>query len=100
MYIIFIPEEIQSKWVDLFTCLKNKLSLMYFKLKVYYYGHICIFLVYSTSILCMSNTFVTLTSVQYISNKCQSVKCPTPIGHRHASQSKVFVLLSSTECNL
>lgn len=34
--------------------------------KSYYYCHMCVLLVYSISVLCLSNTFVILTS-----NKCQ-----------------------------
>ena len=55
----------------------KRLSLMYSMPKNYYYCHICVFLVYSTSVLCISNTFVALASVQKVSIKCQSAKCPT-----------------------
>ena len=45
-----------------------------FHIKIfYYYFHLGVFVVYSTSVLCMPNTYATLTSGQYVSNKCQRV---------------------------
>lgn len=49
-------KEIQSEQVYAFTCLK--ILLMYFTIK-YYFGHICIYLVYLTSIRCMYYKFWT-----------------------------------------
>lgn len=49
----------------------KKPSFVYFTLKIYSYGLICVFFVYSP---CMSNTFVVLTSVQYVANKYKSAQ--------------------------
>ena len=65
----------------------KRLSLIYSTFKSYYYCHICVFLVYSMSVLCMSNAFVALPSFRYLSTKCligvhQVLECPSV---RHVS---------------
>lgn len=43
------------------------------------------------------NTFIVLTSVEYMSNKCWSVQVSHSVGHRYISWAKVFVLLRPLE---
>lgn len=79
----------------------SKITLMYFTLKIHYFLHICVYLVYSTGVWWMSNkcyfdhvqlvsnTSITLTSVWDVSNKCLSSQYMLEMGN----QTKMSVLL-------